>query len=266
MPALEKKRLLGLWWLLIPILVWFIHIGIIVTCLRAKPIQDERFYFPTALAFRNFPNAFSLDFLRTYDALQPPLAFLIGGFFLSIWNSLTCLRLLNATVTLAYLVRFGASLRTLAPQHPWIRLLAFGLLVLNPYVHLTAVLFYTDPIYLLTVTLVACEVADGRRRFWYYMALFCCPLARQYGVLFPVGNLLFELIRLRRHPRKRAPALAGYRTRAWRRLLLFSFSGADFRPQIPIPWPRLEPNMVTCCHTSRFTISPPWVFLPARCS
>ncbi len=170
------------WWL-IPLIGFAADLALVLFVQPHSAVRDEVVFYPAALAFAHAGVCPSLEFLRHYAAPQAPLALYLAGRLLAVVPSLLLLRIANALLMAAALLRFS--------WFAWRRFeenatLATALLVLNPYVHLVATHFYTDALYFLLVVLVVTRSAS--RSAWLPLTLL--PLVRQFGVIFAVGEAL----------------------------------------------------------------------------
>jgi hypothetical protein len=156
------------------------------------PVKDERLFFPAAQQFKSYPVIPSLDQLRSYPARQPPLSFWVSGLLLRLRGSLTVLRLFNALLVCGCLLLLGRAVSRLTERHMAYGTMLWSLYALNPYIHLTATHYYTDPLYLFLAMLPVTMAPPGRYVFLSGAALWLVPLVRQYGVIFPAGNFLNE--------------------------------------------------------------------------
>ncbi|HEY4106514.1 MAG TPA: hypothetical protein VGM44_21585, partial [Polyangiaceae bacterium] len=169
---------------LVPLAALLLDLTLIGWVLPHTPVRDETTFYPAAQAFAKAGALPSLEFLRHYPAPQAPLSLYWAGRLLSLWPSLELLRVANSCLmcgALFVFARFAARQRENT-------MLAPLLLALNPYFHLVATHFYTDALYFACVVAIVTQRAKQPR-----LALTLAPLARQFGVIFPLGEALFAL-------------------------------------------------------------------------
>ncbi|CAG5071791.1 hypothetical protein DYBT9623_03777 [Dyadobacter sp. CECT 9623] len=150
--------------------------------------QDEFHYLPAAIFFSNEPVP-SLDLLKSYNELNTPIPFILGGWIVNLFGeAIQPLRLLTAFTSFALLMLFvwnspGQSRRF------WLCLAG---LLLFPNYYLVSVYYYTDIFAMFFV--LAGTVAYLKRAHWAGMLLFiaavCC---RQYMLAFPAAVVAYEI-------------------------------------------------------------------------
>lgn len=153
--------------------------------------QDENHYWPTALLFSKefIP---SLEVLRTYNQLNTPLPFMMGGWVLQIFGeSIQHLRWMNFVLSFGILLVF-IWYKPVARHRLWWSL--FFLLAM-PSFYLCAIHYYTDMVAWAAVLIgVVCYL---KGKHWGALIAFAAAIAsRQYMLAFPVGIGLFEGIRI----------------------------------------------------------------------
>jgi hypothetical protein len=172
------------WWL-IPLIALAVDLVIIARVQPHDPVRDEAVFYPAARAFAQAGFFPSLEFLRHYAAPQAPLGLYLAGRMLALAPRLWLLRALDSLLMAAALLRFSwFAQKTCGKNAIW----ATTLIALNPYFHLSATHFYTDALYFLLVILVITRPASAGRGAWLWLTLV--PLARQFGVIFPLGEAL----------------------------------------------------------------------------
>ncbi len=177
------------WWL-IPLLALLLDLAVVFFVQPREAVRDEGVFYPAAQAFARAGVVPSLEFLRHYPAPQTPLSLYLAGRVLAVGSSLRLLRVLNSLLMSAALLRFSWFARRRIGKYA---ALATALLGCNPYFHLAATHFYTDALYFLLVVLVVTRTTA--RGAWLPLTLL--PLARQYGVIFALGEAMLAVIERR---------------------------------------------------------------------
>lgn len=152
--------------------------------------QDEHHYLPTAILFSTEPIP-SLNLLQTYNELNTPIPFILGGWVLRIFGEdIQRLRLLTAFTSFALLMLFvwyspGRTKRF------WICL---GGLLIFPNYYLCSVYYYTD-IFAMFFTLAG-VIAYLRKWHWVgFISLAAAVCCRQYMLAFPAAIVAYELFK-----------------------------------------------------------------------
>ena len=185
---MRRARERSVWWWLVPLIALAVDLAIIARVQPRDPVRDEAVFYPAALAFAHAGFFPSLEFLRHYAAPQAPLSLYLAGRVLAVLPRLWLLRALDSSLMAAALLRFSwFAQKTYGRRAVW----ATALIAVNPYFHLSATHFYTDALYFLLAILVITRPAPAGRGAWLWLTL--APLARQFGVIFPLGEALQSL-------------------------------------------------------------------------
>ncbi len=181
-----------------PVCITFIIALVYATILVVKDFlgfpglyQDENHYLPTAVLFSR-EIAPSLNLLKTYNQLNTPLPFILGGWVIRLLGEdVQHLRLMNFLLSFCVLLLFvwykpgqqGKRWQYLVP------------LVAMPSFYLCAVHYYTDMTAWLSVLLGV--VAYLRQKHFFACMAFAAAIAsRQYMLAFPLAIGLFEVLRI----------------------------------------------------------------------
>ncbi|KQS32679.1 hypothetical protein [Dyadobacter sp. Leaf189] len=179
----SKKRNATLFLVILFIAVFFLKQRFTVSL-----YQDEFHYLPTAVYFSPEPIP-SIDLLKSYNELNTPIPFILGGWVVSLFGeSIQALRLLTFVFSFGLLMLFVWN----SPQKSKRFWLCLGGLLLFPNYYLVSVYYYTDIFAMFFV--LAGIVAYIKRVHWAGMLLFaaavCC---RQYMLAFPAAVVAYEL-------------------------------------------------------------------------
>ncbi|MGE5409648.1 MAG: hypothetical protein ACM3MI_01715 [Clostridiales bacterium] len=190
-----KEHIKKFWHFEIPLLIWLSHLLIILFILPSEALKDERVFYYTALLFKNIPATLNLNFLSVYDSPQTPISFYFAGIVLNIHQSITALRISNSVVVMLTVYIFCSSVKYLLKNDIKTSIFLVLVFLINPYLHLISILFYTDSLYLLCVVILVYGFIREKESFMFYFAMFLAPLVRQFGVIFASGNALGEIKR-----------------------------------------------------------------------
>ncbi|TLV00092.1 hypothetical protein [Dyadobacter luticola] len=153
--------------------------------------QDEFHYLPTAVFFSKEPLP-SLDLLKSYNELNTPIPFILGGWVVKIFgDNIQFLRLLTFITSFGLLMLFIWN----SPANSRRFWLCLAGLMIFPNYYLVSVYYYTD-IFAMIFTLAG-VIGYVRKAHWVGMLCFvgaiCC---RQYMLAFPVAVVAFEIINI----------------------------------------------------------------------
>ncbi len=152
--------------------------------------QDEHHYLPAAVQFSAEPIP-SLHLLQTYNELNTPIPFILGGWVLNIFgNDVQNLRLLTALTSFALLMLFV----WYSPERTKRFWLCLGGLLIFPNYYLVSVYYYTD-IFAMVFTLGG-VIAYLRKSHWVgFLSLAAAVCCRQYMLAFPAAILAYEVFK-----------------------------------------------------------------------
>jgi hypothetical protein len=173
--------------------ILFIAIFFLKDRFTVELYQDEFHYLPTAVYFSPEPLP-SLDLLKSYNELNTPIPFILGGWVVSLFGeSIQYLRLLTFAFSFGLLMLFVWNSPEKSKRF-WLCLVG---LMLFPNYYLVSVYYYTDIFAMFFV--LAGIIAYLKRAHWAGMLLFaaavCC---RQYMLAFPAAIAAYELFELLR--------------------------------------------------------------------
>jgi hypothetical protein len=152
--------------------------------------QDEHHYLPTAVLFSTEPLP-SLNLLQTYNELNTPIPFILGGWALNIFGEdIQTLRLLTAFTSFALLMLFV----WYSPERTKRFWLCLGGLLIFPNYYLCSVYYYTD-IFAMFFTLGG-VIAYLRKWHWVgFLSLAAAVCCRQYMLAFPAAIVAYEVFK-----------------------------------------------------------------------
>ncbi|GGN14301.1 hypothetical protein GCM10010967_58230 [Dyadobacter beijingensis] len=152
--------------------------------------QDENHYLPTAALFATEPIP-SLHLLQSYNELNTPIPFILGGWTLNLFGEdIQNLRLLTAFTSFALLMLFV----WYSPGRTKRFWLCLGGLLIFPNYYLVSVYYYTD-IFAMVFTLAG-VIAYLRKWHWAgFLSLAAAVCCRQYMLAFPAAILAFEVFK-----------------------------------------------------------------------
>lgn len=205
-----------------PVYITFIIAIVYVAVLVVKDFlgfpeiyQDENHYLPTAVMFSHeiIP---SLNLLKTYNQLNTPLPFILGGWVVRLLGEdVQYLRLMNFLFSFCLLQLFV----WYKPGSQSQRWLYFIPLVAMPSFYLCSVHYYTDMVAWLAVLIGLAAYLEGRH--WVGCLAFAAAVAsRQYMLAFPLAILLFEAVILM----KCEGNLKAFIGRAWSEKVMVCYS------------------------------------------
>jgi len=173
------------------IIILFIAIFFLKQNFLGERYQDEHHYLPTAVFFSKEPIP-SLDLLKSYNELNTPIPFILGGWTVSIFGeNIQCLRLLTYAVSFVLLMTFVWS----SPDNSKRFFLCLAGLMIFPNYYLCSVYYYTD-IFAMSGVLAG-TVAYLRKAHWWGMLFFIAAVSsRQYMLAFPAAIVAYEFLEL----------------------------------------------------------------------
>jgi len=166
----------------------FIIIFFVKDRFNVELYQDEFHYLPTATYFSKEPIP-SLNLLRSYNELNTPVPFILGGWVVKAFGEeIQYLRLLTFGVSFLLLMTFVWS----SPNNTnRFYLCLLGLLAFPNY-YLCSIFYYTDIFAMISV--LAGIVAYIKRIHWLAALFFVVGIScRQYMLAFPAAIVLFEM-------------------------------------------------------------------------
>ena len=173
------------------VLVVFIIIFILKNHLTGDLYQDEHHYLPTAVQFSKEPVP-SLHLLETYEQLNTPIPFILGGWTLNILGEdIKNLRLLTFCLSFVLLLVFIWASPQTSRQRFWLGLT--GLMIFPSY-YLISVFYYTDIFAMLFVLLGLVYYLRGSHLLG---AIFFAAAisSRQYMLAFPAAIVVDETVK-----------------------------------------------------------------------
>ncbi|TDE09972.1 hypothetical protein [Dyadobacter psychrotolerans] len=153
--------------------------------------QDENHYLPTAVFFSQEPIP-SIDLLKSYNELNTPLPFILGGWVVHfLGENIQYLRLLTYGVSFLLLMVFV----WFSPERSRRFFLCLGGLILFPNYYLISVFYYTDIFAMVAVLAGTVAYLNNRHILGavFFIAGICC---RQYMLAFPAAIVLYELLQI----------------------------------------------------------------------
>jgi hypothetical protein len=151
--------------------------------------QDEFHYLPTAVFFSEEPIP-SLDLLKSYNELNTPIPFILGGWVVRLFGeNIQHLRLLTFFVSFALLMLFIWN----SPADSRRFWLCLAGLMIFPNYYLCSVYYYTDIFAMFFVLggIIAYLKRAHLAGFLLFSAAICC---RQYMLAFPAAVVAFEIV------------------------------------------------------------------------
>ena len=173
----------------VAIVVLFIAVFFLKQNFLGELYQDEFHYLPTAAFFSEEPLP-SLDLLKSYNELNTPIPFILGGWVVNVFGeNIQGLRLLTFAVSFALLMIFVWN----SPDHSKRFFLCLAGLMIFPNYYLCSVYYYTDIFAMIGV--LAGVVAYVRKAHWWGMLFFIAAVSsRQYMLAFPAAIVAFEFL------------------------------------------------------------------------
>ena len=173
----------------VAIVVLFIAVFLLKQNFLGELYQDEFHYLPTAAFFSEEPLP-SLDLLKSYNELNTPIPFILGGWVVNVFGeNIQGLRLLTFAVSFALLMIFVWN----SPDHSKRFFLCLAGLMIFPNYYLCSVYYYTDIFAMIGV--LAGVVAYVRKAHWWGMLFFIAAVSsRQYMLAFPAAIVAFEFL------------------------------------------------------------------------
>ncbi|MFI5166680.1 MAG: ArnT family glycosyltransferase [Thermoanaerobaculales bacterium] len=168
------------------------YLAMAIWGLRREPWHDERHFIQAATVFGNSP---TLDTLRHYEELAPPLTFVVFGLWGRIVGfSVPLLRILSLMIAFATaLCCFSLFSKLL--RNDWHAVAAALFVMLNPYMLGASLFVFTDMPAILCEMLVMLAVVSGKP--WLLgFSLAGAILCRQYLVFLTLAVGLLYLFRL----------------------------------------------------------------------
>lgn len=154
-----------------------------------KLYQDEFHYLPTAVFFSHEPIP-SIDLLKSYNELNTPVPFILGGWVVHIFGeNIQYLRLLTFGVSFLLLMLFVWN-SPAGSKRFWLCLI--GLMAFPNY-YLCSVYYYTD--IFAWMFLLGGIIAYIKKNHWAGLILFVAAIScRQYMLAFPAAIVGYELL------------------------------------------------------------------------
>jgi hypothetical protein len=173
------------------ILIIFIAVFFLKQNFLGEKYQDEHHYLDTAVFFSKEPIP-SADLLKSYNELNTPVPFILGGWIVSVFGeNIQSLRLLTFAVSFALLMIFVWG----SPDHSKHFFLCLAGLMVFPNYYLCSVYYYTDIFAMIGV--LAGVVAYIRKAHGWAMIFFILAVAsRQYMLAFPAAIVAYEFLGL----------------------------------------------------------------------
>ncbi|MCE7042231.1 hypothetical protein [Dyadobacter sp. CY312] len=170
------------------LLLLFIAVFFLKDNFNGALYQDEHHYLTAAVTFSKEPIP-SIHLLKSYNELNTPIPFILGGWVVSIFGeNIQYLRLLTFGVSFLLLMTFVWS----APNKSRRFFICLAGLLAFPNYYLCSVYYYTDIFAMATA--LAGAVAYVKGRHWlavvFFVASVCC---RQYMLAFPAAVVCYEL-------------------------------------------------------------------------
>lgn len=171
------------------VIVVFVAIFFLKEKFNGELYQDEFHYLPTAVFFSNEPVP-SLDLLKSYNELNTPLPFILGGWVVNAFGEdIQYLRLLTFGVSFLLLMIFIWASPSKSKRFE----LCLAGLVFFPNYYLCSVYYYTDIFAMVSV--LAGVVAYLKKSHLPAAIFFIAGVAsRQYMLAFPSAIVVFELL------------------------------------------------------------------------
>jgi hypothetical protein len=150
--------------------------------------QDENHYLPAAVTFSEEPIP-SLDLLRSYNELNTPIPFILGGWVVKLFGEdIQYLRLLTYGVSFLLLMTFIWS----APDRSKRFFLCLAGLLLFPNYYLCSAYYYTD-IFAMATALAGTALYIKGKHIWSVVFFIAAVACRQYMLAFPAAVVCYEL-------------------------------------------------------------------------
>jgi len=195
--------------------------------------QDENHYLPTALLFGKEAIP-SLELLKTYNQLNTPLPFILGGWVIRIFGEeIQYLRLMNFILSF-FMLLLLIWYKPVTEARRW---LSMVLLLAMPSFYLCAIHYYTDMIAWAAVLLGVMAYLN-KRHLAGCIFFIAAISSRQYMLAFPLAIVLFEFAEALKAGRS-VKELVNYllKDRVW---IYYSVSIASLVPWILL-WGGLAP-------------------------
>lgn len=173
------------------ILIIFVGIFFLKQNFLGELYQDENHYLTTAIFFSKEPVP-SLDLLKTYNELNTPIPFILGGWVVNASvEKIQNLRLLTFLVSFTLLMIFVWN----SPEHSRRFYLCLAGLMIFPNYYLCSVYYYTDIFAMIGV--LAGMVAYLRKAHLWSMVFFIAAISsRQYMLAFPAAIAAYEVLEI----------------------------------------------------------------------
>jgi predicted membrane-bound dolichyl-phosphate-mannose-protein mannosyltransferase len=158
--------------------------------LRVEPWHDENHYLATV---RLFVNSFSLNTVKSYVEMHPPLAYMLYalagiGFGDHVW----IYRIVTMVCALVTLCALFAIMRRVL-KRDILALAVIALFIANPYVVGLSVFVFSDIPGMMFLTLAV--LAALNKRYWLFgLAAAASLLCRQYNVFAPAAIALWAIL------------------------------------------------------------------------
>jgi len=173
------------------VLILFIVIFFLKQNFSGELYQDEHHYLPTAAFFSKEPIP-SLNLLKSYNELNTPVPFILGGWVVNVFGeNIQGLRLLTYAVSFILLMTFVWS----SPDDSKRFFICLAGLMVFPNYYLCSVYYYTDIFAMLGV--LAGMVAYLKNAHGWAMLFFILAVSsRQYMLAFPAAIVAYEFLEL----------------------------------------------------------------------
>jgi hypothetical protein len=170
------------------IFILFVAVFFLKDQFKGPLYQDEHHYLPAAVTFSAEPIP-SFNLLRSYNELNTPVPFILGGWVLRLFGEdIQYLRLLTYGVSFLLLMTFIWS----APERSKRFFLCLGGLLIFPNYYLCSVYYYTD-IFAMATALAGTVLYIQQRHVWSVLFFIASVACRQYMLAFPAAVVGYEL-------------------------------------------------------------------------
>ncbi|MCE6989084.1 hypothetical protein [Dyadobacter sp. CY323] len=193
------------------VLLLFVFIFFLKERFTVSLYQDEFHYLPTAVFFSTEPIP-SVDLLKSYNELNTPIPFILGGWVVRVFGeNIQHLRLLTFFVSFSLLMLFIWN----SPANSKRFWLCLAGLMIFPNYYLCSVYYYTDIFAMFFV--LGGIVAYLKQAHWAgllcFAAAICC---RQYMLAFPAAVAAFEIVEIfKRSTDLKTFSANGFKNKTW---------------------------------------------------
>ncbi len=173
----------------IGVLILFIAVFFLKDRFTGPLYQDENHYLVAAVTFSKEPIP-SINLLKTYNELNTPIPFILGGWVVSLFGEdIQYLRLLTYGVSFLLLMTFIWG----APERSKRFFLCLGGLLVFPNYYLCSVYYYTDIFAMLTALAGSVAYIKGKH-LWGLLFFVASVSCRQYMLAFPAAVAFYEML------------------------------------------------------------------------